>query len=157
MEAVAPDPWYYEQLELGLNYRMTDLQAALGRSQLMRLDAFVARRQTLAAHYESAFSGVAQTQKVPQYTSSARHLFPIRVPAQQRRHIFDRLRERGVGVNVHYIPIYLHPYYEKLGFKAGLCPAAETFYSEAISLPIYADLSNSQQSEVIEIIAATWL
>ena len=153
MRALTPDPWYYEQLELGLNYRMTDLQAALGCSQLMRLDAFVARRQALAAQYEKAFRGVTQTQKVPEYTSSARHLFPIRVPAERRRHTFDRLRDCGIGVNVHYIPIYLHPYYEKLGFEAGLCPAAEAFYSEAISLPMYADLSDSQQSEVIEIIA----
>lgn len=153
MQARSPEPWFYEQLELGPNYRMTDLQAALGRSQLTRLDAFVARRQVLAAQYETAFDGVAQTQRVPQYTSSARHLFPIRVPAEQRRRLFDRLRDRDVGVNVHYIPIYRHPHYEKLGFKAGLCPAAETFYSEAISLPMYADLSDSQQSEVIEIIA----
>jgi dTDP-4-amino-4,6-dideoxygalactose transaminase len=150
MHAAAPAPWYYEQLDLGLNYRMTDIQAALGCSQLRRLDAFVARRQALAARYEKAFKGVIQTQEVPEYTSSARHLFPIRVPAEQRRQTFDRLRDCGIGVNVHYIPIYLHPFYRKLGFKPGLCPAAEAFYLEAISLPMYADLSDGQQSNVIE-------
>jgi UDP-4-amino-4,6-dideoxy-N-acetyl-beta-L-altrosamine transaminase len=152
MHAAAPAPWYYEQLDLGLNYRMTDIQAALGCSQLRRLDAFVARRQALAARYEKAFKGVIQTQEVPEYTSSARHLFPIRVPAERRRQTFDRLRDYGIGVNVHYIPIYLHPFYRKLGFKPGLCPAAEAFYLEAISLPMYADLSDGQQSKVIEII-----
>ena len=152
MHAAAPAPWYYEQLDLGLNYRMTDIQAALGCSQLRRLDAFVARRQALAARYEKAFKGVIQTQEVPEYTSSARHLFPIRVPAERRRQTFDRLRDCGIGVNVHYIPIYLHPFYRKLGFKPGLCPAAEAFYLEAISLPMYADLSDGQQSKVIEII-----
>jgi UDP-4-amino-4,6-dideoxy-N-acetyl-beta-L-altrosamine transaminase len=152
MHAAAPAPWYYEQLDLGLNYRMTDIQAALGRSQLRRLDAFVARRQALAARYEKALKEVIQTQEVPKYTSSARHLFPIRVPAEQRRQTFDRLRDCGIGVNVHYIPIYLHPFYRKLGFKPGLCPAAEAFYLEAISLPMYADLSDGQQSKVIEII-----
>ena len=150
MHAAAPAPWYYEQLDLGLNYRMTDIQAALGCSQLRRLDAFVARRQALAARYEKAFKGVIQTQEVPEYTSSARHLFPIRVPAERRRQTFDRLRDCGIGVNVHYIPIYLHPFYRKLGFKPGLCQAAEAFYSEAISLPMYADLSDGQQSKVIE-------
>ena len=152
MHAAAPAPWYYEQLDLGLNYRMTDIQAALGCSQLRRLDAFVARRQALAYQYEKAFKGAIQTQEVPEYTSSARHLFPIRVPAERRRQAFDRLRDCGIGVNVHYIPIYLHPFYRKLGFKPGLCPAAEAFYSEAISLPMYADLSDGQQSKVIEII-----
>ena len=152
MHAAAPAPWYYEQLDLGLNYRMTDIQAALGCSQLRRLDAFVARRQALAARYEKAFKGVIQTQEVPEYTSSARHLFPIRVPAERRRQTFDRLRDCGIGVNVHYIPIYLHPFYRKLGFKPGLCPAAEAFYLEAISLPMYADLSDGQQSKVIEMI-----
>jgi UDP-4-amino-4,6-dideoxy-N-acetyl-beta-L-altrosamine transaminase len=152
MHAAAPAPWYYEQLDLGLNYRMTDIQAALGCSQLRRLDAFVARRQALATRYEKAFKGVIQTQEVPEYTSSARHLFPIRVPAERRRQTFDRLRDCGIGVNVHYIPIYLHPFYRKLGFKPGLCQAAEAFYSEAISLPMYADLSDGQQSKVIEII-----
>ena len=152
MHAAAPAPWYYEQLDLGLNYRMTDIQAALGCSQLRRLDAFVARRQALAARYEKAFKGVIQTQEVPEYTSSARHLFPIRVPAERRRQTFDRLRDCGIGVNVHYIPIYLHPFYRKLGFKPGLCQAAEAFYLEAISLPMYADLSDGQQSKVIEII-----
>ena len=150
MHAAAPAPWYYEQLDLGLNYRMTDIQAALGCSQLRRLDAFVARRQALAARYEKAFKGVIQTQEVPEYTSSARHLFPIRVPAERRRQTFDRLRDCGIGVNVHYIPIYLHPFYRKLGFKPGLCQAAEAFYLEAISLPMYADLSDGQQSNVIE-------
>ena len=125
---------------------------ALGCSQLRRLDAFVARRQALAARYEKAFKGVIQTQEVPEYTSSARHLFPIRVPAERRRQTFDRLRDCGIGVNVHYIPIYLHPFYRKLGFKPGLCQAAEAFYLEAISLPMYADLSDGQQSKVIEII-----
>jgi dTDP-4-amino-4,6-dideoxygalactose transaminase len=146
-----PDgPWYYEQIALGLNYRMTDIQAALGASQLGRLTHFLARRREIASHYEREFNGFAGMQTCPNYTESARHLFPIRVPAGKRRVIFEALRQAGLGVNVHYIPIYLQPHYRALGFPQGLCPKAEAYYQEAISLPIHAGLADSELAQVVD-------
>jgi dTDP-4-amino-4,6-dideoxygalactose transaminase len=146
-----PDgPWYYEQIALGLNYRMTDIQAALGASQLGRLTHFLARRREIASHYEREFNGFAGMQTCPNYTESARHLFPIRVPAGKRRVIFEALRQAGLGVNVHYIPIYLQPHYRALGFPQGLCPNAEAYYREAISLPIHAGLADSELAQVVD-------
>jgi len=150
MEEVDPDPWYYEQKDLGLNYRMTELQAALGLSQMSRLDGFVARRRELAADYDLALVGRCGTQTVPSFTKSARHLYPIRVPKNLRKEIFESLRHAGIGVNVHYIPIYWHPFYRAMGFTRGMCPEAERYYAEAISLPLYADLTVSDQSYVID-------
>jgi len=145
-----PDgPWYYEQVELGLNYRMTDIQAALGASQLGRLSEFLARRRAIAAIYEAEFKDLVGIQAVPAFTESARHLFPIRVPAGKRRRIFDALRQEGLGVNVHYIPIYLQPHYRAMGFPMGLCPEAEAYYQEAISLPMYAGLTDSELTRVV--------
>ena len=145
-----PDgPWYYEQVELGLNYRMTDIQAALGASQLGRLSEFLARRRAVAAIYESEFRGLVGIQAVPAFTESAWHLFPIRVPAENRRRVFDALRQEGLGVNVHYIPIYLQPHYRAMGFPVGLCPEAEAYYQEAISLPMHAGLTDSELTRVV--------
>lgn len=146
-----PDgPWYYEQVELGLNYRMTDIQAALGASQLGRLSDFLARRRDIAALYEAEFKDIVGVQACPTYTNSARHLFPIRVPAVKRRASFDALRQAGLGVNVHYIPIYLQPHYRAMGFPKGLCPSAEAYYEEAISLPMHAGLTDSELAKVVD-------
>ena len=145
-----PDgPWYYEQVELGLNYRMTDIQAALGASQLGRLSEFLARRRAIAAIYEAEFKDLVGIQAVPAFTESAWHLFPIRVPAEKRRRVFDALRQEGLGVNVHYIPIYLQPHYRAMGFPMGLCPEAEAYYQEAISLPMHAGLTDSELTRVV--------
>ena len=146
-----PDgPWYYEQIELGLNYRMTDIQAGLGTSQLLSLDGFLARRGEIAAVYEAEFNDRVGMQSVPSFTKSSRHLFPIRVSSEHRRRSFDALREAGLGVNVHYIPLYWHPYYRAMGFSIGLCPNAEAYYREAISLPIHAGLTESEIAQVVD-------
>lgn len=149
MHQVPDGPWYYEQIELGLNYRMTDIQAALGASQLGRLSEFLTRRRDIAALYEAEFKDLVGVQACPTYTNSARHLFPIRVPAARRRESFDALRQAGLGVNVHYIPIYLQPHYRAMEFPKGLCPCAETYYEEAISLPMHAGLTDSELSKVV--------
>lgn len=148
-------PWYYQQLELGLNYRMTDIQAALGLSQMRRLEEFVARRALIAERYDEMLAGLPLT--TPHQSSdasSARHLYVIRLRLDRCRmsHVdsFRALRAAGIGVNLHYIPVYLQPYYRSLGFEAGHCPEAERYYSEAISLPIYPDLTDPLQNEIAE-------
>ena len=151
----APDgPWYYQQIELGFNYRMTDLQAALGISQMQRLDEFIARRHALAERYDNklaAFPIVTPWQHPDSY--SGRHLYVIRLKTElitkSHREVFEALRAADIGVNVHYIPVYRQPYYENLGFKPGHCPEAEHYYSEAISLPMYPALTEAQQDRVI--------
>ncbi|MCG5495987.1 UDP-4-amino-4,6-dideoxy-N-acetyl-beta-L-altrosamine transaminase [Ectothiorhodospira variabilis] len=147
-------PWYYEQLELGSNYRMTDLQAALGLSQLNRLDAFVSRRNALAEHYEELLSDLPiRRPRVTAGNRSAWHLYPIRLNLEaiscSHRQIFESLREAGIGVNLHYMPVHLQPYYRNLGFQPGQYPEAEAHGREAISLPMYPGLSDEQQTEVI--------
>lgn len=142
--------WYYEQLELGYNYRMTDMQAALGASQLVRADAFVSRRNEIARRYVEAFASLPLvSQTVPEGVASAYHLYVVRVGARRRASVFAALREAGIGVNVHYIPVHLQPYYRRLGFGPGDFPEAERYYSEAISLPIYPGLSDEEQEHVI--------
>lgn len=146
-------PWYYEQIEMGFNYRMTDIQAALGLSQLKRLDEFVGRRKEIARRYDSAFANLPiQLQAVPDNVSSARHLYVIRVPADQHLTMFEHLREEGIGVNLHYIPLYLQPGYRELGFKEGWCPQSERYYREAISLPIHPSLTDEEQLRVVEVV-----
>lgn len=158
MEKEPDGPWYYEQLSLGFNYRMTDMQAALGASQITRLEAFVARRRALAARYDSAFEGLALSRpwQHPD-TRSSWHLYVVRLDGKRKsvshRHAFERLRERGIGVNLHYMPIYLQPYYRALGFAPGRCPEAELYYEEAISLPLYPDLLEEQQDQVVAAVA----
>lgn len=151
----APDgPWYYQQIDLGLNYRLTDLHAALGLSQLARLDAYVARRHELAARYEELLAPLP-VQRPWQHPDgySGLHLYVIRVdPAvagRTRAQVFAHLRERGIGVNVHYIPVHTQPYYQQLGFRPGAYPQAEAYYAQAISLPMYATLTEAQQDEVV--------
>jgi len=150
-----PDgPWYYEQQALGFNYRMTDLQAALGLSQVDRLDEYVARRHELAARYDRLLVEVPVTTPRQHPDSySAFHLYVIRMedggdPGRRRR-VFEGLRARGIGVNVHYIPVHMQPYYQRLGFTKGDFPAAEAYYAEAISLPMYPALSEAEQDQVV--------
>lgn len=147
-------PWYYEQQRLGFNYRMTDICAALGLSQLTRIEEFVARRREIAAAYDAAFADLpVKTPWQHTDTASAWHLYIIRIDprrtARSHREVFDALREAGIGVNLHYIPVYRQPYYRELGFGQGLCPNAEAYYSEAISLPMYPTLSEDEQQQVI--------
>ena len=150
----APDgEWYYQQVALGFNYRMTDLQAALGRSQLSRLDRFVARRRELAARYDELLACLPATplQQHPDAHSS-HHLYIVRVAAVQHPSVFSALRRAGIGVNLHYIPVHTQPYYRQKGFGAGDFPAAEAYYREAISLPLYPALEQVQQDTVVSVL-----
>jgi dTDP-4-amino-4,6-dideoxygalactose transaminase len=138
-------PWSYEIMLLGLNYRITDLQCGLGISQLRKLDRFVARRREIASRFTSAFKDVNElvVPVVREYVDPAWHLYVIRVADPERRKpFFERLRELGLGVQVHYMPVYCHPYYQSLGFKKGICPHSEEFYAAAISLPVYPKMSD---------------
>ncbi|GAB1142020.1 MULTISPECIES: UDP-4-amino-4,6-dideoxy-N-acetyl-beta-L-altrosamine transaminase [Shewanella] len=144
--------WYYEQHTLGFNYRMTDLQAALGLSQLQRLDEFVCKRNLLATYYSQALAKLPVVSVEPLLGSvSARHLYMIRLKeAGRRREVFDTMRERGVQVHVHYFPVHLQPYYLSLGFKEGDFPAAEQFYQEILTLPLYPTLDETAQQKVLD-------
>jgi len=154
----APDgDWYYQQIMLGYNYRMTELQAALGVSQTDRLDEFVARRHELARRYDGLLAECPVT--VPWQhpdTYSGLHLYVIRLQldktARTHRQVFDAMRQNGIGVNLHYIPVHLQPYYAAMGFKAGDFPEAERYYSEAISLPMYAILQEAEQDRVVDVL-----
>jgi UDP-4-amino-4,6-dideoxy-N-acetyl-beta-L-altrosamine transaminase len=152
-------PWYYEQQRLGFNYRMTDIAAALGLSQLTRIDEFISRRRAIAAAYDAAFADLpVKTPWQHPDGESAWHLYVIRIDRarinRSHREIFDFLRDAGIGVNLHYVPVYRQPYYRELGFAQGHCTNAEAYYSEAISLPMYAGLSDEEQSQVIAAVAA---
>ena len=151
-----PDgPWYYQQVDLGYNYRMTDFQAALGKSQLKRLDGFVSRRNEIASYYDESISNFpVKPQLRPATCRSGMHLYVIRL---QRDHlkktyvqIFKELRAEGVGVSLHYIPVHTQPWYQEMGFKNGDFPNAENYYQEAISLPMYPDLKDEEAIEVVD-------
>ncbi|MAJ70887.1 MAG: UDP-4-amino-4,6-dideoxy-N-acetyl-beta-L-altrosamine transaminase [Alteromonadaceae bacterium TMED7] len=148
-DAHAEEPWLYAQCELGFNYRLSDVHAALGRSQLKHLDGFVARRYELATIYDQALAGLPVIRPVLD-PNSAWHLYVIELTAHDRKQVFNALRERGIGVNVHYIPIHLHPYYQQLGFKPGQFPNAENYYRCALTLPLFPTLSADNQMEVIK-------
>lgn len=154
MEGVSDGPWYYQQLVLGQNYRMTEMQAALGLAQLKRLDAYVATRARRAHHYHTALDGVAcQLPFETDGINSAWHLYVIRLDqADNRRAVFEELRAAGLGVNVHYIPVHLQPYYKALGFTAGDFPLAEDYYARAISIPLYATMDDDQQQQVVDLV-----
>ncbi|MDK9723671.1 MAG: UDP-4-amino-4,6-dideoxy-N-acetyl-beta-L-altrosamine transaminase [Sterolibacteriaceae bacterium MAG5] len=142
--------WYYEQVVLGFNYRMTDIHAALGLSQLGRLDQFVSDRRAVARRYNDLLEHTSiVTPLGHQISESAFHLYVVRIPGKIRRAVFNALRTADIGVNVHYIPVYLQPYYRQLGFIPGLCPNAELYYEEAISLPIFPAFSVDQQDYVV--------
>jgi len=154
MTKASEGPWYYEQVALGYNYRMTDIQAALGISQLLRVNEFVERRHYLARRYTQALQGLPM--QLPwQHPdgNSSWHLYVIKIDSTQtqvRRHeVVERLRAAGILVNVHYIPVHLQPYYREMGFQPGAFPNAEAYYHDAISLPIYYGLTDEQQDFVI--------
>ena len=147
------EPWRSDMIELGYNYRLTDVQCALGLSQLKKLHRFIARRREIARKYLQAFQEVPGLQLPVErdHVESGWHLFVVRVPeARYRRSFFHRLRELGIGVQVHYIPVYWHPYYARLGYQRGLCPNAEDFYARAVSLPIFPKMTDGDVDLVIE-------
>lgn len=150
-------PWYYQQVALGYNYRMTDLQAALGISQLTRLNEFVSRRHEIARRYEALLSDMPITlpwQHPDSY--SAYHLYVIRLKlgeiSRSHREVFEHMRSKDIMVNLHYIPVHTQPYYEQLGFKEGDFPQSEQYYQEAISIPMHPSLSDEEQDYVAEVL-----
>ena len=147
-------PWYYQQIELGYNYRMTDIQAALGYSQMERLDTFVGRRRQLAKRYDELLVDLPlRTPYQSMDTNSAWHLYVVRLDRtcvkKSKAEIFEEMKKRGVTLNLHYIPVHLQPYYQALGFKQGDFPTSERYYEEAFTLPIYYDLTDEQQNQVV--------
>lgn len=155
-----PDgPWYYQQLDLGYNYRMTDMQAALGLSQMARLNEYVARRHVLARRYDEMLAPLPVVRPWQHPDSySGLHLYVIRLNlanvSKSRRAVFEGLRARGVGVNLHYIPVHTQPYYSRFGFRNGDFPESEKYYEEAITLPMFPLMSEAQQDEVVAALTA---
>ena len=152
MDCSAEGPWFYQQIDLGFNYRMTDMQAALGCSQLTRIDEYVARRRDIAARYHALLSDLPLC--LPSQASDAMpawHLYVVQVlPEHDRRRVFEHLRSVGIGVNVHYIPVHTQPYYRNMGFQSGMFPEAERYYRGALSLPMFPTLSDAQQDLVAQ-------
>ncbi len=149
--------WYYQQIDLGYNYRMTELQAALGLSQVTRLDSYVASRHTLARRYDTLLADLPITlpwQHPDSY--SGLHLYVVRLKLDQitktRREVFEALREQGIGVNLHYIPLHTQPHYQRMGFKPADFPEAQSYYAQAISLPMYQTLTEEQQDQVVAVL-----
>jgi len=149
-------PWHHEMQTLGFNYRLTDFQAALGSSQLRKLDRFIARRREIAAFYDRTLSQVAGI-RLPgrrDGAESAWHLYVLRVDdPSRRRPFFEALRGHGLGVQLHYIPVYHHPFYEDLGYARGLCPRADAYSARAISIPLYPALTDEQVARVVEVVS----
>lgn len=149
--------WNYQQTRLGFNYRMTDIQAALGVSQMDRLQAFVEQRHRIAERYDTELADLPiQLPWQSPYTHSSYHLYPIRVRPEvggvSQRKLYDVLQAAGINVNLHYIPVYRHPYYEAMGFKIGYCPEAEAYFKQALSIPMYPTLTESEQGQVIQVL-----
>lgn len=148
--------WFYEMVALGYNYRLPDINCALGLSQLRKLDGWLARRRTLAARYQRELAGVPELRllEVREDREPAWHLFPILLDLERLRvgrgQVFAALRAEGIGANVHYIPVYWHPYYERLGYRRGLCPVAEDAYERLITLPLFAGMSDADAGDVVE-------
>lgn len=145
-------PWFYQQFELGFNYRITDIQCALGCSQMKKLDRFLAKRKEIVLRYNEAFAdceNIVTPYQLPE-TESGWHLYIVQVKNCDRKQIFEALRDKGIGVNVHYIPVYMHPYYQEHGYKDVHCKNAEEVYSHIISLPLYPGLTEEHQRYVID-------
>ncbi|WP_419177024.1 UDP-4-amino-4,6-dideoxy-N-acetyl-beta-L-altrosamine transaminase [Desulfosediminicola sp.] len=152
--------WNYQQIELGFNYRLTDIQAALGLSQTRRLDSFVDKRHEIAKRYNDELSGLpVETPWQHPDSYSAYHLYPIRLKeikgTTTQRQVYDSLQAAGINVNLHYIPVYRQPYYEAMGFKTGYCPESELYHKEALSIPLYPTLTDTDQSKVIRALHET--
>jgi len=152
MSKPTPPPWYYEQIKLGLNYRMTDIQAALGANQIKRLHSFIAQRHEKAWRYNELLQG--QELVLPTIEIDGRsslHLYVVQLPETIcRLSVFEKMREAGIGVNVHYIPVHLQPFYKALGYGEGDFPIAESYYSRALTLPLYPNLANAEQDYIVE-------
>lgn len=154
MDRAAEGDWYYQQVDLGFNYRLTDVHAALGLSQMRRIDEFVARRRVLADRYDRLLAELPVV-RAPRdaQANSAWHLYVIQIDPQRtnksRKEIFDAMRRAQILVNVHYIPVHLQPYYRRFGFAPGDYPAAEAYYENAITLPLYAAMTDAQQDRVV--------
>lgn len=151
MTHASDGPWYYQQLELGWNYRMTEMQAALGLSQIEQLDTFIARRRNLADAYDKALEGLPLFRPGRQAgATSSWHLYVIRLyDSVRHRSTFEALRAGGIGVNLHYIPVHLQPYYKDRGFTHGDFPRSEDYYTRAISIPLHAGLTDQEQAKVV--------
>lgn len=145
-------PWHQEVHEFGLNYRLTDIACALGLAQLQRLETFKRRRAEITARYNAAFAEVDGVRTPVQRpgTDPVWHLYPLRIRDGRRREIFERMRADGIGVQVNYMPVYWHPVYANAGYRRGLCPVAEAYYAEELSLPLFPDLTDSQVDQVVE-------
>ena len=157
MSKLSEGGWYYQQVDLGFNYRMTELQAALGVSQMQRLDEFVTQRHILQERYDSLLSGLPIIKPHQSQDSySALHLYPVQIDVDSvgkgREKIFDELRQNGIGVNVHYIPIHTQPYYLQFGFKVGDFPNSESYYNRTISIPLFHAMTVEQQDEVLNVL-----
>lgn len=150
-DVVGEGPWHQEVHEFGLNYRLTDVACALGLSQLKRLEGFKVRRAEITARYNLAFADVSGLRTPAQRpgTDPAWHLYPLQVLDGRRREVFEKMRARGIGVQVNYMPVYWHPVYARLGYERGMCPNAEAFYERELSLPLFPDLTDAQVDEVI--------
>jgi len=152
--------WNYQQIDLGFNFRMTDIQAALGSSQMTRLDSFVEKRHSIALRYNNELAGLPIQIPMQQGDGySSYHLYLIRIKQKEigtnQRQVYDAMQVSGINVNLHYIPVYRQPYYEAMGFKAGYCPVAEEYFHEALSIPIYPTLSDTDQAKVIRMLHDT--
>jgi len=153
MTHASDGPWYYQQIDLGFNYRMTDMQAALGISQLKRLKQFVEQRHTIATQYDELLADLPVRSQLREGAYSGMHLYVIRLITGQikktHRQVFEAMREAGIGVNLHYIPIHLQPYYQAMGFKFGDFPKAESYYHDAITLPMFSALTEIEVKQVV--------